>query len=65
MIVCACRNDGVDMILMLYGFAERFEDQSSNSLSGNKTVIASAIAMTFSIERKHASLAEGLVFRGM
>ena len=65
MVERACPNDGVNMIPIVDRFAERFEYQSSHSLSGNEPVVTAAVAVSLSVERKHASLAQRFVFRGM
>src|SRR6266511_1205873 len=58
----AAWDDGVNMILIGDRFAQRFQYYRSYALSGNEPAGAGAIAVTLSVERKHVSPAERLVF---
>src|SRR5262249_52150608 len=58
----AARDDGIDMILIDDRFAQRFQHYRSYTLPWNEPAGAGAIAATLSVERKHASLAQRLVF---
>src|SRR5262245_36494008 len=57
----AARNDGVNMILIGDRFTQRFQHYCSYSLSGNEPAGAGPIAATLPVERKHVSLAQGLI----
>src|SRR5947209_20046381 len=61
----AARNNRMNPVMIADRLAEWFQHQSSDAFSGNKSIIAGAVAMAFSTQGQHAPLTKRLVFRRM